>query len=99
MKRLFALVPLALMLEACPNSKECPPPAIEQHYTTVTKEVAKPCPVKEPARPAALQRPLPTDAVSLAALLGAKLLEYAGPGGYADRAHDAIETCNRAGTP
>lgn len=62
----------------------------------VIKEVSRPCPVTVPTRPKPLDRPLPDDAVSLAALLAAKLLEYAGPGGFADRAESSLRTCTEA---
>jgi len=59
--------------------------------------VAEPCPVTKPARPAPLAQPLPSDAVQLAAVLGSKLLEWSGAGGYGDRASDALDTCIKAG--
>lgn len=70
-----------------------PPPAIEIRTVTKTVEVQKPCPVTIPQRPAKLATPLPNDAVRLAALLGAKLVEWAGPGGYGDRADAALRKC------
>lgn len=73
-------------------------PAVEVRTQVVTKEVQKPCPVTKPARPAKLARPLPTDAVKLAALALAKLAEYAAPGGYADRADAAITECQKVGS-
>lgn len=84
----------ALALAGCATDN-CPPPGIQLQTVTKTVEVQRPCAVTQPKRPAPLATPLPTDAVQLAAMLGAKLYEYAGPGGYADRAHDAIETCTK----
>jgi hypothetical protein len=64
-------------------------------YRTVDKEVARPCPVTKPQRPAPLARPLPADPGALVSLLAAKLKEWAGPGGYGDRADEAIGVCTR----
>lgn len=83
---------LALLLTGCAHTATSGP-AVETKIVTVTKEVQKPCPVTPPVRPAPLARPLPTDAVALAALLGEKLGEYAFPGGYADKADSAIKRC------
>jgi hypothetical protein len=94
--RALILVPL-LGLAACATTKECAPPGVKIVTQTVTKEVAKPCPVTKPSRPAPLAQPLPTDAIQLAAVLGAKLLEWAGPGGYGDRSSGALDTCIKAG--
>jgi len=60
---------------------------------TVDRPVPLPCPVKKPVRPAKLDKPLPTDLRALVKVLEAKLLEYAGPGKYADQANDDLETC------
>lgn len=86
------LAAFPLLLAACganPNAR----PAVEIRTVERVVEVAKPCPVTKPDRPAKLSRPLPSDSVALAALLGAKLLEYDGPGGFADRALAALNTC------
>jgi hypothetical protein len=80
-----------ILLSGC--GSQLPPPAVEIRTVTKTVEVQRPCPVTRPARPAPLARPLPTDAVALAALLGSKLLEYSGAGGFADRADAAIRQC------
>lgn len=83
--------PIALLLSACAGTT--PPPAVEIRTVTRTVEVAKPCPVTKPIRPAPLAKPLPTDGVALAALLGLKLGEWSAPGGYGDRAEAALDTC------
>lgn len=93
--RYLIFAPIALT--ACATTQTSPP-AVEIRTVVKTVEVAKPCPVTIPERPAPLARPLPADAVRLVALLGAKLVEWAGPGGYGDRANAAIETCKKAGT-
>jgi hypothetical protein len=64
-------------------------------YQTVEKEVPRPCPVTKPAKPAPLARPLPADPARLIDLLAGKLLEWAGPGGYGERADAAITTCTK----
>lgn len=95
MKRFVMIA--GLSLSSCAGTT--PPPAVEVRTQTVVKEVAKPCPVRTPVRPAPLARPLPSDAVALAALLGSKLSEWAAPGGFGDQALKAIATCQRAGAP
>lgn len=62
-------------------------------YQEVVKEVQRPCPVTKPVRPTPLVRPLPQDPARLVDLLVAKLTEWAGPGGYGERADAAIATC------
>jgi hypothetical protein len=64
-------------------------------YQTVDKEVQRPCPVTKPVRPAPLAKPLPSDVARLVDLLTAKLIEYAGNGGYADRADAALTICTK----
>lgn len=88
---------LPSMLAAC-GADTGARPAVQIKTVERVVEVAKPCPVRTPTRPAKLDRPLPADSVALAALLGAKLLEYDGPGGFADRALAALNTCTD-GTP
>jgi len=87
-----------LLLTGC-GAGTTPPPAVEVRTQTVVKEVSKPCPVTVPERPAPLTRPLPTDAVRLAALLGAKLVEWSGHGGYGERADAALRQCTKASQP
>ena len=62
-------------------------------YQEVIKEVQRPCPATKPLRPAPLARPLPQDPARLVDLLVAKLTEWAGPGGYGERADAVIATC------
>ena len=81
-----------LLLAGCAHVA-APTPAVEVRYQTVTREVQQPCPVAVPQRPAPLATPLPSSVEQLAALLGAKLAEWAGPGGYGERADAAIRTC------
>jgi hypothetical protein len=64
-------------------------------YQTVEKEVPRPCPVTKPVKPKPLARPLPVDPARLIDLLAAKLLEWAGPGGYGERASQAIDICTK----
>lgn len=89
-KLLAALFTIAAVGESCTRT---PPPAVEVRTVEVVKEVQRPCPVTRPERPAPLIQPLPTSAVALAAVLGAKLTEWAGPGGYGERADAALGTC------
>lgn len=83
-----------ISLAGCAGSNS-PPPAVQIKTVERVVEVAKPCPAKKPDRPAKLVRPLPTDAVALAAVLGAKVLEYDGDGGFADRALAALDICTK----
>lgn len=82
-----AIVVLALSACAKPT-----PPATQIKIQRETVEVMKLCPETLPKRPAAIGA-LPGDLQKLAALLGAKMMEYAGPGGYADRVEAAHEAC------
>lgn len=81
-------------LAACAGT--APPVGEHDVYHTAEKAVQRPCPVKKPARPAKLARPLPSDPGALAELLIAKLLEWDGPGGYGDQAGAALDTCLKA---
>lgn len=92
------LIASIFALSAC-GTGVTPPPAVEVRTQTAIKEVSKPCPVTIPERPAPLAKPLPTDAVRLAALLGAKLVEWAGPGKYGERADAALRQCTKASQP
>lgn len=76
-------------LMACATAKE---PGIEVRTVEVPVEVQKPCPGIVPVRPAPLGL-LPNDLTALAALLGAKLVEYAGDGKYADQADAYFKSC------
>lgn len=79
---------LTLALAACAT----PEPGIEVRTVEVVREVQKPCPGTRPERPAPLG-PIPADPVQALALVGAKLLEYAGAGKYADKAEVYFQTC------
>lgn len=92
MNRIAAAAAIILCLPAA-MCGERPEPGIQIRTVEVVKEVQRPCPVTKPSRPAPLAKPYPSDAVQLAAALTAKLLEYAGPGGYAERADAAIDRC------
>jgi hypothetical protein len=92
MKKIVA----AFVIMACLPAAMCTrpdQPGIQIRTVEVVREVQRPCPVVKPQRPSQLAKPLPTDAVQLAALLGAKLLEWAGPGGYGERADAALARC------
>ncbi|AHE52588.1 hypothetical protein [Sphingomonas sanxanigenens] len=89
MNRTAALAGLSL-LAGCSST---PPPAVAVRTVEVVREVQRPCPVTPPPRPAPLDRPLLADAAALAALLGARLAEWAGPGGYGERADAALMLC------
>lgn len=89
MKNVLLIVAL-LSLSACFGRESGPVRTVTQE---VVREVPKPCPADVPARPTELERPLPTNPVALAAILGAKLAEYAGPGQYADRADAIMARC------
>lgn len=88
--RLFPL----LLLASC-HTVPTPSPAVRVEYQTVDREVQRPCPVAVPQRPAPLPTPLPSDLGQLAAVLGGKIVELLGPGGYVERADAAIRTCTR----
>lgn len=90
MRRYFVAV---LLLAGCARTNV--PPAVEIRTVTKTVEIQRPCAVSIPARPTKLARPLPTDGTALAAILGAKLLELMGPGGYVDHADAALKTCTK----
>ena len=90
--RAALMVALIAALSAC-KTTGTPPPAIEIRTVERVVEVQRPCTVTKPARPAPLARPLPTDAVALAAVLAEKLAEWSGPGRYGDRADAAINRC------
>ena len=89
MKRLAVIA--GLSLAACATAQE---PGIEIRTVTVTKEVQRPCAATAPARPEATGT-LPAQAADAVRVLAAKLLEWAGEGGYADRAEAAIAECTR----
>jgi hypothetical protein len=82
------ILPSLFLLSACAHEG---PVRIET--VTVTKEVQRPCPGTKPKRPEPLARPLPSDLEQLAAVLAAKLGEYALPGQYADQAEAIMDRC------
>jgi hypothetical protein len=91
-RQLCRLLPvLTIGLAACST----PNPGIEVRTVEVLKEVPRPCPVTKPVTPSKLTRPLPTDPARLIDLLVAKLTEFAGPGGYAERADAALDICTK----
>lgn len=92
MKR--ALLATALLLSACATDSG-PPPAVQIRTVERVVEVQRPCPVKVPVRPGPLAKPLPTDAIALAAVLALKLNEYIGPGKWADGVESALDKCTK----
>jgi hypothetical protein len=80
---------LFVLLAACAST----PQPVKVVTQEVVREVQRPCPVTRPARPTPLARPLPADSRALAAVLADKLLEWAGAGGYGERADAALTTC------
>lgn len=88
MNRAVILAISPLFLYGCST----PEPGVEVRTVEVVKTVMVKCPGAAPERPAPLG-PLPTDAVKLAAVLGAKLAEYSGSGGFADRAQAIFSRC------
>ena len=88
--RLIYAIPLVFFLTACATTPE---PGIEVRVVERVVEVQKPCPGEKPERPAPLERPLPTTFEQLAAVLAAKLAEYAAPGMFADQADAIMVRC------
>lgn len=83
------ILPSLFLLTACAHDQQ----GIHTEVVTVEKEVMRPCAGTKPPRPEPLSRPLPTDPVALAALLGAKLAEYSAKGMWADKAEAIITRC------
>lgn len=81
-----------LALASCATTE---PAGVKVITKEVLKEVPRPCPAERPKVPAKLQRPLPTDPARLVDLLVAKLTEWAGPGGYGERANAALDLCTK----
>lgn len=88
MNRAVFLAISPLFLYGCST----PEPGVEVRTVEVVETVQVKCPGAAPDRPAPLG-PLPTDAVKLAAVLGAKLAEWSGPGAYGDRAEAIFDRC------
>jgi hypothetical protein len=86
------LVFSALLLAGCGHTQQ----GVRIETVEVVKEVQRPCPVTAPERPAPVGA-LPSNARDALRIVSAKLLEYVGPGGYADRADSAIGICTKAG--
>ena len=84
----------ALLCAATLTACSTPTAGIEIRTVEVVKEVQRPCAAVAPARPAAVGS-LPAQAGDAVLVLAAKLLEWAGEGGYADRAEAAIGECTR----
>lgn len=91
MRKLLMLPAVMLILPAamCGNPGE---PGIEVRVVEKVVEVQKPCPAAAPVQPAPIGT-LPADANALAAVLGAKLLEYVGPGKYVDQVAAYVRAC------
>ena len=89
MKRLA--IALTIVVAGCKTTSS--EPGIEVRVVEKVVEVQKPCPGERPKRPTPLALPLPDNAIALAAVLGAKLAEYAAPGKYADKADALISRC------
>lgn len=94
MKRAFnhsaaiALIMASLALAGCATG----PRPVEVRIQERTVEVMRPCPVTAPERPAPITD-LPANARDALRVVVAKLLEWQGAGGYADRAEAAIAVC------
>ncbi|SNT19196.1 hypothetical protein [Sphingopyxis indica] len=91
--RVFSIA-AALALAGCAHEQA----GVRVQTVEVVKEVQVPCPVEVPARPAPIGA-LPSDARDALRIVGAKLLEYAGPGAYADRADAALRICTAERLP
>lgn len=94
MNRLIIFAPL-LVLAACAGRATSPAPGIQVITKEVKVEVQRPCPAKKPVKPEMLERPLPSTAGRLVDLLTAKLAEWAGPGGYGEKADAALSICTK----
>lgn len=91
MNKISLLIAAALLLAGCAGREERPQVRIE--YQDRLVEVVKPCPAEKPERPAKLARPLPGTPAQLIDVLVAKLTEWAGPGGYGEKADAVIDAC------
>ena len=86
----YVVLAAVLLITACAKPAA---PGIEVRTLEVPVEVQAPCPGIAPVAPGPLDRPLPDDAVALAAVLAAKLVEYVGPGKYVDRVEAYVAAC------
>ena len=91
--RLAVLISASLTLAACSHA----PAPVDVRIQERTVEVMRPCPVEVPTRPAPIDgATLPEDARDALRIVTAKLLEWAGQGGYGDRAEAALAVCQGA---
>jgi hypothetical protein len=81
----------ALLLAGCADGPRPVKVVVQEKIV----EVQRPCPVTVPARPAPIGA-LPANARDALRIAAAKLLEFAGPGGYADKADAALVICTKA---
>lgn len=80
----------ALALAGCAHN----PRAVDVRVQERLVEVQRPCPVTVPPRPAPVDAAtLPADARDALRIVTAKLLEWAGAGGYGDQAAAALAIC------
>lgn len=90
MRKAIITLGVIVCISACATTQ---PSGTKVIFKDVQVEVPRPCPVTKPAPPSPLVRPLPSDPARLVDLLVAKLIEWAGPGGYGERADAALDTC------
>lgn len=88
----FRYTQTAIVLAALTACSNPTPPATQIKIQRETVEVMRACPETLPKRPAAIGA-LPGDLQKLAAVLGAKLMEWSGPGGYGERVEAAHGAC------
>jgi hypothetical protein len=87
--RIAVLVAAALSVAACAGD-----PVVRIETVEVVRETQRPCPVVAPVRPDALPvATLPRDARDAVRVVYARLLEWAGAGGYGDQADATIRLC------
>lgn len=86
--RLMIISAAILTTTACAHKE----PGVRVEVVEVVREVMVPCPGAKPVRPAPLGDISP-DAVKALAQVGAKLVEYAGEGQFADQAMAWIDRC------
>lgn len=85
---------LLISLAGCATDpKPCPLAPVKVQTVEVVRTVQKPCAATRPAMPAKLPRPMPTGSDAVIAVLTDKLAEWAGAGGYGERADMAIADC------
>lgn len=90
----IAVAALALLLTGCAGRVQN---GIEVRTVEVIKEVQVPCPVALPPRPKTiLPSEIPEQAQDASKALFASLLQWQGPGKYADKAEAALRICTEA---